>query len=72
MARKKQETEPFYGVMHKYNASLKEYTESAIMLHVAVANALHLVEQGADPKRALETLREHDQRFDRACHGTGG
>ena len=71
MTRKKQETEPFYNVMHKYNASLKEYMESGMMLRVAVVTALHLAEQGADPKRALETLREHSERFDKAAHGVG-
>jgi hypothetical protein len=40
-----------------------------MMLHVAVTTALHLVEQGADPKRALETIREHDAVFDKAAHG---
>jgi hypothetical protein len=71
MAKKKPETRPFYNVMHEYQASLNEYTEAAMMLHVAVVTALHLVEDGADPKRALETLREHDKRFEKAAHGVG-
>ena len=69
MAKKKQDNRPFFDVMHEYQDSLKEYTEAAMMLHVAVTTALHLVEQGADPKRALETLREHDARYDKAAHG---
>lgn len=71
MAKKKQEARPFYDVMHEYQLSLKEYTEAAMMLHVAVTTALSLVKQGADPARALETLREYDERFDKAAHGAG-
>lgn len=69
MAKNKQSTKPFLEVMGDYRASLKEYIDSAMMLHVAVVTALHLAEQGADPRRALETLREHDRRFNTAAHG---
>jgi len=71
MANKRQDSRPFFDVMHEYQESLKEYTEAAMMLHVAVTTALRLVEQGADPKRALETLREHDDRYGKAAHGLG-
>ena len=69
MKRTKSDTRPFYAVMHEYQASLKEYTEAAMMLHVAVTTALHLVSQGADPAKAMETIRDHDHRFDKAAHG---
>jgi hypothetical protein len=41
MSKKKHDSRPFFDVMHEYHDSLKEYTEAAMMLHVAVTTALH-------------------------------
>lgn len=70
MAKKKQEKRPFYDVMHEYQASLKEYTEAAMRLHTAVTVAMHLSEQGVDPKRALEALKEPALRFEKSALAT--
>ena len=69
MSQAKSDTTPLYDVMHEYQASLKEYMGAAMLLHASVSAALRLASAGADPAKLLESIREHDERFEKAAHG---
>ena len=60
---------PLFSVIHDYQDSLKAYTEAASMLNSAVIMAISLVEKGADPHDALESIRKYSDDFTAASSG---
>ena len=60
---------PFYEVTHEYQESLKELLGASMLLREAVGTVLRLNDQGADPSKAIASLKEYHERAERAAHG---
>ena len=50
------------------NVENEAYTKAATMLHSAVVTAVHIVESGGDPMKAIKALKSYANNFDKAAY----
>ena len=69
MSKVKPNPKPFYPLVNDYQQSFAEFSNSARILHVAITTVIALVDNGADPSKAIEALRKPAERFRLAAYG---
>lgn len=50
------------------NVENEAYTRAATMLHSAIVSAITIVENGGDPRKAINALKPYASNFDKAAY----